>query len=194
TGLAYVTGHRIFSNYLDLIYLPGIGEATIFCGSMVGASMGFLWWNCYPARIFMGDVGSLSLGGALGTVAILIKQEILLVAIGGKPASAMPASVTGLAGRGVLLELREHRLETFRRADLVVVSPGVPWDSPELAAARDAGAEVVGELEFGWRFVRGRVAAITGTKGKSTTTAALGAMLRESGMDARVGGNIGTPV
>ena len=58
-------------------------ELTVFCGAMVGASMGFLWWNCYPARIFMGDVGSLSLGGALGTVAILIKQELLLVAVGG---------------------------------------------------------------------------------------------------------------
>jgi phospho-N-acetylmuramoyl-pentapeptide-transferase len=83
TALAYVTGHRVFSDYLDVIYLPRVGEVTVFCGAMVGASMGFLWWNCYPAQIFMGDVGSLSLGGALGTVAILIKQELLLVAIGG---------------------------------------------------------------------------------------------------------------
>src|SRR3990170_4976642 len=83
TVLTYVSGHRIFSDYLDLLYLPRVVELTIFCGSMVGASIGFLWWNCYPARIFMGDVGSLSLGGALGTVAILIKQELLLVAIGG---------------------------------------------------------------------------------------------------------------
>jgi phospho-N-acetylmuramoyl-pentapeptide-transferase len=83
TGLAYVSGHRVFSEYLDLLYLPKVGEVTIFCGAMVGASMGFLWWNCYPAQIFMGDVGSLSLGGALATVAILIKQELLLVAVGG---------------------------------------------------------------------------------------------------------------
>ena len=62
---------------------PRVGEVTVFCGAMVGASMGFLWWNCYPAQIFMGDVGSLALGGALGTVAILIKQELLLFAIGG---------------------------------------------------------------------------------------------------------------
>jgi len=81
--LAYVSGHSVFSDYLDLLYLPGAGEVTVFCGAMVGASMGFLWWNCYPAQIFMGDVGSLSLGGALGTVAILIKQELLLVSIGG---------------------------------------------------------------------------------------------------------------
>jgi phospho-N-acetylmuramoyl-pentapeptide-transferase len=83
TVLAYVSGHRVFSGYLDLLYQPGIGEITVFCGALVGASMGFLWWNCYPAQIFMGDVGSLSLGGALGTVAILIKQELLLISVGG---------------------------------------------------------------------------------------------------------------
>jgi phospho-N-acetylmuramoyl-pentapeptide-transferase len=83
TVLAYLSGHRVFSDYLDLLYLPRVGEATVFCGAMVGASMGFLWWNCYPAKVFMGDVGSLSLGGALGTVAILIKQELLLVIVGG---------------------------------------------------------------------------------------------------------------
>jgi phospho-N-acetylmuramoyl-pentapeptide-transferase len=83
TGLAYLTGHSVFSNYLDLLYIPGAGEITVFCGAMFGASMGFLWWNCHPARVFMGDVGSLSLGGALGTVAILIKQELLLFSVGG---------------------------------------------------------------------------------------------------------------
>jgi len=83
TVLAYVSGHRVFSEYLDLLYLPGAGEVTVFCGAMVGASMGFLWWNCYPAQVFMGDVGSLALGGALGTVAILIKQELLLFSVGG---------------------------------------------------------------------------------------------------------------
>jgi phospho-N-acetylmuramoyl-pentapeptide-transferase len=83
TVLAYVSGHRVFSNYLDLIYQPGAGEVTVFCGAMVGASMGFLWWNCYPAQVFMGDVGSLSLGGALGTVALLIKQELLLLSVMG---------------------------------------------------------------------------------------------------------------
>jgi len=83
TVLAYVSGHRVFSEYLDLLYLPGAGEVTVFCGAMVGASMGFLWWNCYPAQVFMGDVGSLALGGALGTVAILSKQELLLFSVGG---------------------------------------------------------------------------------------------------------------
>ena len=83
TGLAYVTGHRIFATYLDLLFQPSAGEITVFCGALTGAAMGFLWWNCYPAQVFMGDVGSLALGGALGTVAILIKQELLLIPIGG---------------------------------------------------------------------------------------------------------------
>ena len=79
TALAYVSTHAVFANYLQLVRLnPEAAELTIFCGALVGASLGFLWWNCYPAEIFMGDVGSLGLGGALGTVALLIKQEILL--------------------------------------------------------------------------------------------------------------------
>jgi len=83
TVLTYVTGHLVFSEYLDLQHLPRVGEVTIFCGSMAGASMGFLWYNAHPAEVFMGDVGSLSLGGAIGTVAVVIKQELLLVFIGG---------------------------------------------------------------------------------------------------------------
>ncbi len=83
TVLTYVSGHAVFSEYLDVEHLPRTGELTIFCGSMVGASLGFLWYNAYPAEIFMGDVGSLALGGALGTVAVLIKQELLLPFIGG---------------------------------------------------------------------------------------------------------------
>jgi phospho-N-acetylmuramoyl-pentapeptide-transferase len=83
TLLTYVTGHAQFSAYLDLIHFPRIWELTIFGGSIVGASLGFLWFNCYPAQVFMGDVGSLSLGGAIGTVALLIKQELLLVLVGG---------------------------------------------------------------------------------------------------------------
>ncbi|HEX4594634.1 MAG TPA: phospho-N-acetylmuramoyl-pentapeptide-transferase [Bryobacteraceae bacterium] len=83
TALTYVTGHAQFAEYLDLARLPGASELTIFCAAMVGASLGFLWYNAHPAEIFMGDVGSLALGGALGVVAVLIKQEILLVFIGG---------------------------------------------------------------------------------------------------------------
>jgi phospho-N-acetylmuramoyl-pentapeptide-transferase len=83
TVLTYVTGHLLFSEYLDLQYIPPVAEVTIFCGSMVGASMGFLWYNAHPAEVFMGDVGSLALGGAIGTVAVVIRQELLLIPIGG---------------------------------------------------------------------------------------------------------------
>src|SRR5579862_1378299 len=83
TALTYVTGHAQFAEYLDLARLPGASELTIFCAAMVGASLGFLWYNAHPAEIFMGDVGSLALGGALGVVAVLIKQEVLLLFIGG---------------------------------------------------------------------------------------------------------------
>jgi phospho-N-acetylmuramoyl-pentapeptide-transferase len=81
--LTYVSGNVVFSDYLELRRMPLVGELTIFCGSTVGASIGFLWYNAHPAEIFMGDVGSLALGGAIGTVAIIIRQELLLPFIGG---------------------------------------------------------------------------------------------------------------
>ena len=83
TVLTYVTGHAVFASYLEIQYLPQVGEVTIFCGSMVGACLGFLWYNAHPAEVFMGDVGSLALGGGIGTVAVITKQEILLLFIGG---------------------------------------------------------------------------------------------------------------
>ncbi len=82
--LGYLTSHQKMANYLDIVHLPVSGEAaTIFCAALTGAGLGFLWYNCHPAQVFMGDTGSLSLGAALGTVAILIKEEILLVLVGG---------------------------------------------------------------------------------------------------------------
>ena len=83
TALTYITGHAVLSDYLDIQYIRQASELTIFCGSMVGASLGFLWYNAHPAEVFMGDVGSLALGGAIGTVAVIIKQELLLIFIGG---------------------------------------------------------------------------------------------------------------
>jgi phospho-N-acetylmuramoyl-pentapeptide-transferase len=80
---AYVTGHVKFAQYLQINYVAGVGEIAVFCGAMVGAGLGFLWFNAYPAQVFMGDVGSLSLGSAIGAVAIITKQEILLVLVGG---------------------------------------------------------------------------------------------------------------
>jgi len=81
--IAYLSGHSVFADYLNLLYLPQVGELTVYCAAVVGACIGFLWFNAHPARIFMGDTGSLALGGALGTVAILVKKEFLLVVIGG---------------------------------------------------------------------------------------------------------------
>jgi phospho-N-acetylmuramoyl-pentapeptide-transferase len=83
TVLTYVSGHATFSTYLELPRMPLVGELSIFCGAMVGAAIGFLWYNAHPAEVFMGDVGSLALGGAIGTIAVIIKQELLLPFIGG---------------------------------------------------------------------------------------------------------------
>ncbi len=99
-----------------------------------------------------------------------------------------------LRAQGVQLELGGHRVETFTSADLIVTSPGVPVEQPVFDAARALGVEIIGELEFAWRFVNGRVIAITGTKGKSTTTTLIGRMLEAAGTTALVGGNIGTPL
>lgn len=81
--VAYATGHKKFAEYLLITYTGGAGEIAVFCGAMIGASLGFLWFNAYPASVFMGDVGSLALGGALGTVAIISKHELLLPLVGG---------------------------------------------------------------------------------------------------------------
>ena len=83
TVLTYVSGHVVFADYLELQRMPLVGEVTVFCGAMVGASIGFLWYNAHPAEVFMGDVGSLALGGAIATVAVVIRQELLLPFIGG---------------------------------------------------------------------------------------------------------------
>jgi phospho-N-acetylmuramoyl-pentapeptide-transferase len=83
TVLTYLSSNARFAEYLEIQKIPDAAELTIFCGSLAGASLGFLWYNAHPAEMFMGDVGSLALGGAIGTVAVILKQEILLVSIGG---------------------------------------------------------------------------------------------------------------
>jgi len=80
---AYVTGHANFSTYLGFPYIPGVEELAVFCGALVGAGLGFLWFNAYPAQVFMGDVGALALGAALGTVAVIVRQELVLLIMGG---------------------------------------------------------------------------------------------------------------
>lgn len=126
TGLAYVSSHFVFSEYLDLLHQPGAGELAVFCGAMVGASLGFLWWNCYPAQVFMGDVGSLSLGGALGTVAILIKQELLLFLVGG---------LFMIEASSVMLQVASFRLtgkRIFRMAPLHHHFELRGWKEPQI--------------------------------------------------------------
>jgi phospho-N-acetylmuramoyl-pentapeptide-transferase len=105
TVLTYVSGHAQFGTYLEIARLPGAQELAVFCGAMTGASIGFLWYNAHPAEIFMGDVGSLSLGGAMGVVAVLIKQEVLLVFIGG---------VFILEGLSVILQVGSYKLRGKR--------------------------------------------------------------------------------
>lgn len=79
----YIAGNRVIANYLQISHVPGVGEVAVFCGALVGAGLGFLWYNSHPAEVFMGDVGSLALGAAIGSVAVIAKQEILLVLVGG---------------------------------------------------------------------------------------------------------------
>ena len=81
--VAYMSGNIILSDYLNIPYLPNSGEILIVCGALIGAGIGFLWFNTYPAQIFMGDVGSLSLGAAIGTIAVMVRQEVILVIMGG---------------------------------------------------------------------------------------------------------------
>ena len=126
TALAYVTGHAVFAEYLLLVRIPATAELTVFCGALVGAALGFLWYNCYPAEIFMGDVGSLALGGALGTVAILIKQELLLGIVGG---------VFVMEAVSVILQVGSFKLtgkRIFRMAPLHHHFELLGWSEPKV--------------------------------------------------------------
>jgi phospho-N-acetylmuramoyl-pentapeptide-transferase len=105
TILTYVSGHVVFADYLELQRMPLAGELTIFCGALVGASIGFLWYNAHPAEVFMGDVGSLALGGAIGTLAVIIKQELLLPFIGG---------IFVLEALSVILQVGSYKLRKKR--------------------------------------------------------------------------------
>jgi len=126
TALTYVTGHRAIADYLLIAPSAPAAELTIFCGTLVGASLGFLWWNSHPADIFMGDVGSLALGGALGTVALLIKQELLLPIVGG---------VFVLEGLSVILQVGSYKLRgkrIFKMAPLHHHFELIGWAEPKV--------------------------------------------------------------
>ena len=126
TALAYVTGHSAIARYLLIEPSAMAGELTVFCGTLVGASLGFLWWNAHPAEVFMGDVGSLALGGALGTVAVLIKQELLLPIVGG---------IYVVEGLSVILQVGSYKLRgkrIFRMAPLHHHFELVGWAEPKI--------------------------------------------------------------
>jgi len=126
TALAYVTGHRVLADYLLLVRFEQSAELTVFCGALVGAALGFLWYNSYPAEIFMGDVGSLALGAALGTVAILIKQELLLGVVGG---------VFVLEALSVILQVASFKLtgqRVFKMAPLHHHFELIGWSEPKV--------------------------------------------------------------
>jgi len=128
TALAYVTGHAVFAQYLLLVRFEPVGELTVFCGALVGASLGFLWYNSYPADIFMGDVGSLALGGALGTVAILIKQELLLPIVGG---------VFVIEALSVIIQVASFKLtgqRVFKMAPIHHHFELIGWSEPKVIA------------------------------------------------------------
>ena len=129
TALTYVAGHRVFAEYLQLPTVsPLIAELTIFCGALVGASLGFLWYNSYPAEIFMGDVGSLGLGGALAIIALLIKQEFVLVIVGG---------IFVLEAASVVVQVASFKLtgkRVFRMAPLHHHFELIGWSEPKVIA------------------------------------------------------------
>ena len=126
TALVYVSGHAVFATYLLLVRFPPAAELTIFCGSLVGAGLGFLWYNSYPADIFMGDVGSLALGGALGTVALLIKQELLLPIVG---------AVFVIEAMSVIIQVGAFKMtgrRIFRMAPLHHHCELIGWSEPKV--------------------------------------------------------------
>jgi phospho-N-acetylmuramoyl-pentapeptide-transferase len=126
TVLTYLAGHYVAANYLLIPHVRGVGEITIFAGAMVGASLGFLWFNCHPAKMFMGDVGSLALGGAIGTIALLIKQEILLVIVGGL------FVIEALSVIIQIISFRFYRRRVFRMAPLHHHFELLGWEEPKV--------------------------------------------------------------
>ena len=124
--LSYVVGHAVAAGYLGIINVKGTGELTVFCGALVGACLGFLWYNCNPAEVFMGDVGSMALGGAIGTIAVLTKQEFLLAMVGG---------LFVLEALSVIIQVASFRLtgrRVFRMAPLHHHCELMVWPEPKV--------------------------------------------------------------
>ena len=182
--LAYLTGHAVFADYLNLLFLPRSGELTVYCAAVVGAGIGFLWFNAHPARIFMGDTGSLALGGALGTVAILVKKELLLVIIGGMfvvEAVSVMLQVTWFKRTRRQAALPHGAAAPPLRAERLVRDPGrgalLDRRHPAAAAGHDLPQAAVGGDGVGWD-VKGHNVWVIGL---ARSGCAAGLLLRDDG-------------
>ena len=126
TAFTYVTGHKVFADYLDIVHTPGVWEVTVFGGALIGASLGFLWFNAPKAEVFMGDVGSLGIGGALGTMAVLIKQELVLPILGG---------IFVIEGLSVMIQVGSFKLRgkrVFKMAPIHHHFEMLGWQEPKI--------------------------------------------------------------
>jgi phospho-N-acetylmuramoyl-pentapeptide-transferase len=124
--IAYLVGNYKFADYLNLHFAPGVGELAVLCGAIIGGGLGFLWFNAPPAKIFMGDTGSLALGGVLGTIAVAIKQEFVLVIIGG---------LFVLEGASVIVQVASFKLtgkRVFRMAPIHHHFEQMGWTEPQV--------------------------------------------------------------
>ena len=237
--IAYAVGRVDFTEYLDVHYVPGTGEILIFTAGIFGGGLGFLWYNAPPAAVFMGDTGSLALGGALGAIAVATKHEIVLAIVGGLfVVEALSVIIQVLyfkrTGKRVFLMAPiHHHYEkkgwaepqivirfwiislilamiggAFEGVASLIVSPGIPHLYPEpnrvVAAALEAGVPVDNDIGLFFRSLGGRdwdafdvmpkVVAVTGSNGKSTTSALIHHLLGNAGRETQLAGNIGRGV
>jgi phospho-N-acetylmuramoyl-pentapeptide-transferase len=126
TVFAYTAGHKVIADYLQIPFVPGAGELAIFCGALAAAGLGFLWFNAYPAQMFMGDVGSLSLGAALGVVALITRQEVVFILVGG----VFVIETLSVIGQVVSFKLRRKRI--FRMAPIHHHFELLGWPEPQI--------------------------------------------------------------
>src|SRR5439155_1720013 len=194
--IAYLTGNAVFSDYLQINYVAGTGELAVLCGAVLGAGLGFLWFNAPPASIFMGDTGSLALGGMLGSIAVAVKHEIVLAVIGG---------LFVLEAVSVIVQVVSFKLtgkRVFRMAPLHHHFEQKGWTEPQIVIRFwiiSVMLALAGDIELFCRERRRHapdapLVAITGTNGKSTTTALIAHLMRVAGYDSQMGGNIGTAI